>query len=52
VECDSRSPDARPDLCSQKNIRRYPTWIMGSTVRQEGVISLERLAEISGFRAP
>jgi hypothetical protein len=32
-------------------VRRYPTWIMGN-VRHEGVLSLERLAEMSGFRAP
>jgi hypothetical protein len=31
-------------------VRRYPTWIMGD-FRYEGVLSLERLAEISGFRA-
>ena len=50
VECDSRGPAARPDLCAQRDIRRYPTWIMGD-VRHEGVLSLERLADISDFRA-
>lgn len=50
VECDSRGADPRPDLCSQHGVRRYPTWIMGD-VRHEGLLSLERLAEISGFRA-
>ena len=50
MECDSRASDARPDLCAQKDIRRFPTWIMGN-VRHEGVLSLERLAELSGFRA-
>ena len=49
VECDSRGADARPDLCAQRGVRRYPTWIMGD-VRHEGVLSLERLAEMSGFR--
>jgi hypothetical protein len=49
VECDSRASDARPDLCSQKNVRRYPTWIMGD-FRHEGVLSLERLAEVTDFR--
>ena len=49
MECDSRASDARPDLCAQKNIHRYLTWIMGD-VRHESVLSLERLAEISGFR--
>ena len=50
VECDSRGSDPRPDLCAQHDVRRYPTWIMGN-VRHEGVLSLERLAEMSGFRA-
>jgi len=31
-------------------VRRFPTWIVG-TDRHEGVLSLERLAEISNFRA-
>ena len=51
MECDSRASDARPDLCAQKDVRRYPTWIMGD-FRSESVLSLERLAEVSGFRAP
>lgn len=41
---------ARPDLCARHSIQRYPTWIMG-TARHEGVQTLERLAEISSFRA-
>lgn len=50
VECDPRGMGARPDLCAQHGIRRYPTWIVG-TDRHESVLSLERLAEISNFRA-
>ena len=40
---------ARPDLCAQRDVRRYPTWIVGAA-RHEGVLSLERLAEMSNFR--
>jgi hypothetical protein len=42
---------ARPDLCAQHQVRRYPTWTVGGH-REEGVVTLERLAELSGFRAP
>jgi len=49
VECDSRGVAARPDLCAQHQVRRYPTWTVRGT-REEGVLTLERLAELSGFR--
>ncbi len=31
------------------DVRAYPTWMIGGN-RYEGVMSLERLAELSGFR--
>jgi hypothetical protein len=49
VECDARGVAARPDLCAQHQVRRYPTWIVAGR-REEAVLSLERLAELSGFR--
>ena len=51
VECDPNGFNARPDLCKQLDIRRYPTWIMGNE-RLEGVLSLERLALLSKFPQP
>ncbi len=48
MECDPRSPGARPDLCERLGIRRYPTWIIRGE-RYEGVLALDRLAEISRF---
>jgi hypothetical protein len=48
VECDPRSPGARPDLCQALDIRGYPTWMIDGR-RYEGVLSLARLAELSGF---
>ncbi|MBI4391402.1 MAG: hypothetical protein HY575_05905 [candidate division NC10 bacterium] len=51
VECDPRGAGARPDLCDRLAIRRYPTWIIGGE-RYEGVLSLDRLAEASGFPGP
>lgn len=48
VECDPRGAGARPDLCARLAIRRYPTWTVGGE-RYEGVLSLDRLAELSRF---
>ena len=31
------------------DVRAYPTWMIGGK-KHEGVMSLERLAELSGFR--
>ena len=33
----------------KEGVRAYPTWVIGGK-KHEGVMSLERLAEISGFR--
>ncbi|MBI4587312.1 MAG: hypothetical protein HY725_00620 [Candidatus Rokubacteria bacterium] len=41
---------ARPDLCQRVGVRAYPTWIVGG-VSYEGVLSLDRLAEVSRFGA-
>jgi hypothetical protein len=49
VECDPKGVAARPDLCAQQQVRRYPTWTVGGQ-REEGLVSIERLAELSGFR--
>ncbi|MFQ5899014.1 MAG: hypothetical protein ACE5JN_12335 [Candidatus Methylomirabilia bacterium] len=48
VECDPRGVGARPDLRARIGVRRYPTWIIAGQ-RYEGVLSLGRLAEISGL---
>jgi len=51
VECDAAGAGARPDLCSQANVRTFPTWTVGGN-RREGVTSLETLATLSGFTPP
>ena len=48
VECDPAGAGARPELCAQANVRTYPTWTI-SGHRREGVMSLDVLAELSGF---
>lgn len=51
VECDPGGAGARPDLCAQASVRSYPTWTIQGT-RREGVIPLDTLATLSGFRPP
>ena len=51
VECDPRGIGARPDLCERIGVRKYPTWVIAGE-RHEGVLTLDRLAELSRFGAP
>ena len=51
VECDAAGAGARPDLCTQANVRTFPTWTIGGN-RREGVTSLDTLATLSGFTPP
>jgi uncharacterized membrane protein/glutaredoxin len=51
VECDAAGAGARPDLCTQANVRTFPTWTIRGN-RREGVTSLDTLATLSGFTPP
>ena len=39
---------AEPGRCNAADVRRYPTWVIGSG-RYEGVMTLEEIAKASGF---
>lgn len=45
VECDPRGANAQPELCKQKDIKSYPTWIFSDGSRLFGEVPLEKLAE-------
>lgn len=45
VECDPRGENAQPELCLEKNIQGYPTWIFPDGTRLEGVQELKTLSE-------
>ncbi|HTY80280.1 MAG TPA: hypothetical protein VMI34_20805 [Candidatus Bathyarchaeia archaeon] len=49
VECDPKGVNPRPDLCEKVPVRAYPTWVIDGE-KYEGVMSLERLADLSKFR--
>ena len=41
--------NARKDLCEKVPVQAYPTWVIEGQ-KYEGVMSLDRLAELSKFR--
>jgi uncharacterized membrane protein/glutaredoxin len=49
IECDSRGPNAQPQLCQAKEIKGYPTWEINQKL-YSGERSLEELADLSGFQ--
>ena len=49
MECDAKGLSPRQDLCEKVPVRAYPTWVINGE-KYEGVMSLERLAELSRFR--
>jgi hypothetical protein len=42
-------PGSDPARCDRLAIKLYPTWFIKG-MRYEGVLSLDRLAELSGFK--
>ena len=49
IECDPKGINPRQDLCEKVPVRAYPTWVIDGQ-KYEGVMSLERLADLSKFR--
>lgn len=49
VECDPKGVNPRLDLCRQAGVKAYPTWVVDGQTR-EGVLSLDKLAELSRFK--
>ena len=49
MECDPKGLNPQTDLCRQIGVKAYPTWVIGGETH-EGVMTLDRLAELSKFR--
>ncbi|MBE9114568.1 hypothetical protein IQ249_01540 [Lusitaniella coriacea LEGE 07157] len=49
IECDPRGKNAQPNLCKKAGIRAYPTWEIDGQLINPGALSLEKLADISGY---
>lgn len=52
VECDKRGKLANPELCVQKGIKQYPTWIFPDGSSTSGELSLEALSAKSSCPLP
>ena len=52
VECSTPDANSQLQICQDKNIPGYPTWIMPDGSRESGGLSLETLAQKSGCTLP
>lgn len=51
-ECSTPNGRDQLQICKDKQIVRYPTWIFGGGERIEGLLSREELAEKTGCELP
>lgn len=52
VECSTPDGNSQLQICKDKNIEGYPTWIFSDGTRESGEISLERLSEKTSCALP
>ncbi|PIQ91876.1 MAG: hypothetical protein COV70_01795 [Parcubacteria group bacterium CG11_big_fil_rev_8_21_14_0_20_39_22] len=52
IECSTPDGKGQLQICEDKQIDTYPTWIFEDGSRLSGEISLERLSEVTGCELP
>lgn len=52
VECSTPNGQSQLEICTEKGIKGYPTWIFADESRLDGEIPLETLAEKTGCVLP
>lgn len=52
VECSAPDGKSQTDVCKDKQISGYPTWVFADGSRQAGEISLQKLADKTGCQLP
>lgn len=52
VECDAKGKDAQPELCAEKGIKSYPTWIFADGTVLTGWKELETLSDLTKCPLP
>lgn len=52
VECSSPDGKEQLDVCKEKNIEGYPTWVFPDGTKQEGDITLQDISQKSGCQLP
>lgn len=48
VECSEPNNSGQTKACKDAGIQSYPTWEFGDGTREEGVLSLEKISQITG----
>lgn len=52
VECSTPDGSGQTQVCIDKNIQGYPTWVTASGSTTEGVLTFEQLSALSGCAVP
>lgn len=52
VECSNPDKQSQTQICIDKGISGYPTWILADGTKLNGVVSLEKLAESTSCTLP
>jgi len=52
VECSTPDGRGQVQLCNEKKIQGYPTWIFADDSRESGEVSLETLSQKTGCTLP
>jgi hypothetical protein len=52
VECSAPSGRVQLEVCKEKGVTGYPTWVFADGSRLEGEVKLETLAEKTGCQLP
>lgn len=52
VECSTTNGKSQLEICNEKDIKGYPTWIFADESRLDGEVPLEKLAEKTGCELP
>jgi len=51
-ECSTPDGEERLPVCTEAGIEGYPTWVFADGTRESGLISLERLSELTSCDLP
>ncbi len=52
VECSGANPQTQLPICTEKDVKSYPTWVFADESRLTGEVPLETLAEKTACQLP
>ena len=50
IECSTPDGASQSEVCAQENIELYPTWGLPDGTKMPGVMTLQQLADLSGYQ--